>query len=395
MREYDSKNLYPFFNRTTKAQEVKKRQILLFAKKCKENGLDLCKRMDQMLKYAKVATIRDEQKILNKKLESEMKKKEDKLDLMMELERLKGIKKEEEEKNKKKLKKIEEAKIIIEQMKDKKIRKEKERQDIIKEGEELKKHIIELEQKDLILEQKKKIEKLKLAKEIVENNQKSVIEKEKKFQEERDNDLKILKYNMQKAKKEEEEIMQKKLIQRQKELETQKLREKQEKISDNNALLDELRAKRYVEEIDRKERQKELIEAKKLFKQKQLLIEINEEQKGKKKIKMIEQALNEEKEYEDMIKHQLKEKEEEKMMEILRKKTLEENEKDVLRQIIDKKEKKIYEKRYKLEEGRILKQNQDNYLKILERIKLDKLREMEKLGINPRYRVDLQKIKIV
>ena len=107
MREYDSKNLYPFFNRTTKAQEVKKRQILLFAKKCKENGLDLCKRMDQMLKYAKVATIRDEQKILNKKLESEMKKKEDKLDLMMELERLKGIKKEEEEKNKKKLKKIE------------------------------------------------------------------------------------------------------------------------------------------------------------------------------------------------------------------------------------------------------------------------------------------------
>ena len=48
MREYDSKNLYPFFNRTTKAQEVKKRQILLFAKKCKENGLDLCKRMDQM-----------------------------------------------------------------------------------------------------------------------------------------------------------------------------------------------------------------------------------------------------------------------------------------------------------------------------------------------------------
>ena len=87
MREYDSKNLYPFFNRTTKAQEVKKRQILLFAKKCKENGLDLCKRMDQMLKYAKVATIRDEQKILNKKLESEMKKKEDKLDLMRKIKR--------------------------------------------------------------------------------------------------------------------------------------------------------------------------------------------------------------------------------------------------------------------------------------------------------------------
>ena len=52
------------------------------------------------------------------------------------------------------------------------------------------------------------IKTLKLAKEIVENNQKSVIEKEKKFQEERDNDLKILKYNMQKAKKEFIEIIQ-------------------------------------------------------------------------------------------------------------------------------------------------------------------------------------------
>ena len=42
-----------------------------------------------------------------------------------------------------------------------------------------------------------------------------------------------------------------------------------------------------------------------------------------------------------------------------------------------------------------MKQTQDDYLKTLERIKLQKLKEMEKLGIKPIYRVDLEKIKII
>ena len=86
---------------------------------------------------------------------------------------------------------------------------------------------------------------------------------------------------MEKSKKEEEELKQKKLIEIQKEIETQKLREKQEKISDNLALLDEIRARRYVDEIDKKEREKELNEVVKIIKQKKELIEGNEEQKIK------------------------------------------------------------------------------------------------------------------
>ena len=62
---------------------------------------------------------------------------------------------------------------------------------------------------------------------------------------------------------------------------------------------------------------------------------------------------------------------------------------------MEKKEKKKLQERFKLEEGRIMKQTQDDYLKTLERIKLQKLKEMEKLGIKPIYRVDLEKIKII
>ena len=205
----------------------------------------------------------------------------------------------------------------------------------------------------------------------------------------------MLKYNMEQSKKEEEKFAQKKLLEIQKEIETQKLREKQEKMSDNQALLDELRYKRHLEEKEKREREKDLNDAIKIIKQKKELIEINEEQKNKKKDRLLQQALIEEKEYENIIKYQIKEREEEKILEQLKRKIKEENGKDLIKQIQVKKDKKLFQKRYALEEGRIIKQEQDKYIKTLEKIKKQKLDEMEKMGIKPKYRVDLEKIKIV
>ena len=69
----------------------------------------------------------------------------------------------------------------------------------------------------------------------------------------------------------------------------------------------------------------------------------------------------EEKQYEEIVRHQLMEVEEEKKAEAQRKKTLNENGKEVLRQINERKEKEKLYRREMLEEGRILKQNQDAY----------------------------------
>ena len=394
MKEFDIQRQNFNFYQTHRAQETKNKKILFYAQQCKENGLDLSKRMDQILKYAKCVNIRDKQKILNKKLKNDLRKKEDKLDLMMELERLKGLKKEEEEKSLRKKRRYEEKKIIIEQMNDKKIKKEKEKLAIKKEGEELQQYLKKLELQDIIKEQQKQIDKINLAKEIVETNKILALNKSKLLQEERDKDLKMLQYNMEQSKKKEEEIRQKKIYHIKKELETQKLREKQEKITDAHALLDEFRAKRYVDEINRKERDKELKEAMKLIKQRKELIEINEEQKIKKKDRLVEQALSDEKEYENIVRYQIKEREEEKIMEQLRKKALEENGKELIKQIQMNKEKKLFRRRNELEEGRIQAQEREQYFKTLEKIKMQKLNEMEKMGIEPKYRVDLEKIKI-
>ena len=201
LKDYDIQRQNFNFYLTHRAQERKNKKILFYAQQCKENELDLSKKMDQILKYAKCVTIRDKQKILNKKIKNDLKKKDEKFDVMMELERLKGLKKEEEEKNMKKIKRYEEKKLIIEQMKNNKIKKEQEKLEIKKEGEELKQYLQKLEQEDIIKETQKHLNKINLAKEIVETNKILSLNKSKLLQEERENDLNLLKYNMEQSKK--------------------------------------------------------------------------------------------------------------------------------------------------------------------------------------------------
>ena len=110
---------------------------------------------------------------------------------------------------------------------------------------------------DIRQTEQKKIANEKAAKEIVESNRINALNKQKKILEQKEEDLRILKYNLEKAKKEEDEIKEKKRIRDEKEREVQKLREKQEKAQDKRAELDAIRAKRAMEENEIKERLKE------------------------------------------------------------------------------------------------------------------------------------------
>lgn len=57
---------------------------------------DDVKQMNQMMLYSKVVTIRDKQKEEQKRLEEEWIDEQKRLDLMMEIERLKSLKMQEE-----------------------------------------------------------------------------------------------------------------------------------------------------------------------------------------------------------------------------------------------------------------------------------------------------------
>ena len=70
--------------------------LLSKAQKKLDEEMDDVKHMNQMVLYSKVVTIRDKQLEENKRLEQEWIDEQKKLDLMMEIERLKVLKEEEE-----------------------------------------------------------------------------------------------------------------------------------------------------------------------------------------------------------------------------------------------------------------------------------------------------------
>ena len=74
------------------------------------------KQMNQMVLYSKVVTIRDKQIEENKQLEKEWVEEQKRLDLMMEIERLKGLKVAEEREVKRQHAQRKGATVIIDQI---------------------------------------------------------------------------------------------------------------------------------------------------------------------------------------------------------------------------------------------------------------------------------------
>ena len=77
--------------------------------------------MNQMVLYSKVVTIRDKQLEENKRLESEWTDEQKRLDLMMEIERLKGLQAAEVREQARVAAQKRGAEVIIDQIKDREV----------------------------------------------------------------------------------------------------------------------------------------------------------------------------------------------------------------------------------------------------------------------------------
>ena len=263
--------------------------------------------MNKMCLYARISSVRDRQLQERKKLEKIFKLKEEKIDLMVEIERLRELKNmEEKEKNLQKINK-EGKKVILAQIEDNKKARLKQKELEEKERLELLKRIEEERKKDEELNKKIKKEQEQRIQESMEANKRAIQAKKERILAEREEDLKIERYNKEKYRKEEEAFQEKKRKEKEKEMELQKLREKQEKAQDNQEILDSIRAKRAFDEANMKERRREKEEF--LLKQKRLkdLIEANNRQKLDKEIQLAEEAKKEKEEFEAIIKEYQKE----------------------------------------------------------------------------------------
>ena len=163
---------------------------------------DAVQAMEQMCLNAKVYTVRDQQKKERKLLDDMYKKKEAKLDLMQEMERLKEMKRVEDMEND--LKKMRQAgnKIVLQQIKDNELARIKQKEVEEKERLELLKRIEEENEKDREKNRLKAIENEKKLKESLEANRQAILLKQKKIQEEKEEVLRIEQYNRLKAERE-------------------------------------------------------------------------------------------------------------------------------------------------------------------------------------------------
>lgn len=377
-----------------KESRKKKEGLLHKAQEVLDEEKDDVKHMNQMCLYSKCVTIRDRQLEEQKRLEYEYKDEEQRLDLMMEIERLKNLKHQEELEIKRKTALKQGSLVIIDQIKERELERireqemrEKEKQLVLDQIQKLKQ-----EERQEIEEKRKTAQKMMV--EVEHANQQAIDEKEKKKQEEKDLELKIVEYNRLRALREEEIENEKRLAREEKEREVQRLRDLQEKAQDRQAEIDALRAKRAFEEGERAAREKERQEQEKKLRIQRDLEIARQTQFEEKERRMAEQAKQERDEYMRIIRTQ---KEEE-----MREAQIEEEKNNIFRshadqlrsQIVQNDEVKKQDRLDYLEEGRKVRQELDDEKARLEQIKQKKLGELKGLGISEKYTAELAKKKI-
>ena len=352
---------------------------------------DAIKDLNILCKNAKIATIRDKQQDERKQMENMFKKKEQRLDLMMELERLKEIKfKEDKEQETKKLNN-ETKQIIIDQILDNERVRIKKREMIEKEKIQMKLQLekFEEEEKKRLLHEKQIREQR--VQECLKVDKFAILLKQKKKIEEKEDELKDVKYNIEKARREEEYLKEKKRIAFEKEKEIQQMREKQKKAQDKQAELDAIRAKRDYDEAERKailkEKEDEIMKQRKLME----CLEDNENHKKVKEKQMADEMLKEKEGYEKMKRKREQEIEEEKEKQLEKIKKLMENGEYVKNQIKEKVDKNRNLWKEKYEEGRKIKQLNDQYYNSVEMIKQQKIAELKALNIKDKYILPVEK----
>ena len=121
-----------------------------------DEELDDVKQMNQMVLYSKVVTIRDKQLEENQRLEGEWTEEQKKLDLMMEIERLKSLKEQDEREKRRKVAVKTGSLVIIDQIKDREIARQREQEALEKEKVQMLAHIQKLKDEDAAAQVAKK-----------------------------------------------------------------------------------------------------------------------------------------------------------------------------------------------------------------------------------------------
>lgn len=338
-----------------------------------DEELDDVKHMNQMVLYSKVVTIRDKQLEENKSLEKEWLEEQRKLDLMMEIERLKGLKVAEEREAVRQQARRKGALVIVDQIQEREIERIKQREQLVKEQEQMARQIENQRLAEIKAADDKRARNQRLIAEVEAANGVALQKKSEIRQRELEEEQKIVRYNQEKIEREVAQALEERRIKEEKEKEVARLREMQEKAADRQSEIDALRAKRAFEEGERQARRKEVAEKERMQRQAAELEVARKRQFNEREATLATQAKAERDDFLRIIERQKEDEQKERDMEAERQYQLRNHANVVRAQIAKNSTVKQQDRMDYLEEGKKVRQKlEDDRLKV-EAIKQKKL----------------------
>lgn len=370
-------------------------RLLGHAKQAMDEEMDDVKHMNQMMLYAQCVTIRDAQILEKQRIADELIAEEKRIDLAMEVERVRTLKLMEEREAARADEQRLGASVIITQIQE----REQER---IRQQEQREQEALAMLQRVKDIEQREEEERLakvvagrKLLEQVMEANNQQARAKLAKKQEEIDEDLRIQAYIRSKEARDQANEAELARIRGEKEKEVARLRAMQERAQDRQAAIDELRAKRYQEAKDREWRQAQMDQAGKRDSMKRDISQAREAQRQEKSRRIAEQALQERDEYMRVLEWQNAQTSVDHHRHTSAAQAAEKHRRDIQAQMAEKaREKQEARARY-LTEGQIYQQQHERDRAKLEKLKQEKLAQMEAMGVPQKYRSELAKKKML
>ena len=234
-----------------KEQEAVKKELDRKMKDFRSENIDEVKKMNHFVFNAKCVQIRDKQLKQKKEIYEMEKNRIKKMDLMIEVERLKKVRDAARLVEGKREENLKGRMVIVKQIKDNHMKRMRQKEEQEDEAHEMLKRIKELENEGQRAAKMKLINQQKLKNLIDEANQAAIEYKALQQMKEREEDETRKQYMIQKHRQEEQIIVEKKKLQEEKEKEVSRLREKQEKANDRHQELDLLRARRAFQKGER------------------------------------------------------------------------------------------------------------------------------------------------
>lgn len=374
-------------------KEATRSKNITMAKRKIDEEIDEVKHMNQVMLYAKCVTVRDAQILEKKALKEEHCEEERRVDMMMELERLKALRMYEERESKRVEDRRKGAAVIraqIEEREQERLRKIELKQ---QEQEAMLRHIDKMKDEDRSDASRKKDSAKRLMEDIALANAEQIRLKNRQREMEQEEERQIAEYVREKEKREQDHLDEQRRIKAEKEQEIARLRSKQEKAQDKQAELDALRARRAQEAYDRELRQRERDAQRRATAINADLEQAREMQMREKEYLLADQARTEKDEFERIIAVQKMEEESERARRIKENEIRKRNADALKMQIVEVEEGRRKNRRDFLEEGNKIKMEKRERESLVDAIRLRKVEEMESLNVPKQYRSEILKKK--